>query len=311
MELEKVFLHQDLTNLDFDKLVLSWLETLSPSTKKNYLSGIRFLIRHKIIQQNSKIEHFLLMDHDDQLAKIKNLEKTKTGRIISEASKQARAACYISFTRFLHKLTKGKIPQAKPSRHFGEETFYKVRDVIKTRFLSKNEWTLFLSHLKNVSSREYVLGQLIVFGARKLGEVLAIETHHIDFAKNQISFLIKKRKNRFREVKVTYPSFVISQLKSYIGERSGFVFSTKNGRQPPLNQIYQAFLEAQKRAQLSTKVTPQVLRVSALVYLKKSGVPDENLMKIACLSSRESLLSYNLLENSTFSGSDMPTLFKI
>ncbi|EPJ12872.1 putative site-specific recombinase II, partial [Chlamydia psittaci 01DC11] len=116
-----------------------WLATLSPITRKNYASGIKFLVANHILDGSMKLEGLVCCDHCDILNRIKSLTFTYSGKPVSEASKQARAACYISFTKFLYRLTKGVIKHASPSKDFGNPTFYKIRDKVKTEFISKRE----------------------------------------------------------------------------------------------------------------------------------------------------------------------------
>lgn len=171
-----------------------WLATLSPITRKNYASGIKFLVANHILDGSMKLEGLVCCDHCDILNRIKSLTFTYSGKPVSEASKQARAACYISFTKFLYRLTKGVIKHASPSKDFGNPTFYKIRDKVKTEFISKREWLLFFDALKKISFRDYLIGKLIIQGVRKLTEVISLRTEDISFAKNQVTFKVKRDK---------------------------------------------------------------------------------------------------------------------
>ncbi|WP_197481314.1 tyrosine-type recombinase/integrase [Candidatus Chlamydia sanziniae] len=285
-----------------------WLATLSPITGKNYSSGIKFLVANGILNPLMKLEDLTCVDHSDILYKIKSLTHTHNGKSISEASRQARAACYISFTKFLCRLTKGMIKQAVPSRDFGSATFYKIRDKVKTEFISKREWLLFCDSLKKISYRDYLIGKLIIQGVRKLSEVVSVRTEDVSFSQNRISFKIKKRQNRIREVKVTYPTFLMEELKEYIGSREGWVFVSDEGQRVAINQIYYYFKLAENDIQLPVKVTPHVLRASALAYLKRSGFADVDIMRISCLSSPEMMLAYDSLSETNLT-TQLPLIF--
>ncbi|WP_199866781.1 tyrosine-type recombinase/integrase [Chlamydia avium] len=285
-----------------------WLATLSPITRKNYASGIRFLVSNKILDASMKLEKLVYVDHWDVLNRIKSLTHTCSGKPVSEASKQARAACYISFTKFLYRLTKGVIKQAIPSRDFGNSTFYKIRDKVKTEFISKQEWLLFFDSLKRISFRDYLIGKLIIQGVRKLSEVISLRTEDLLFSQNQITFKIKKRQSRYNEVRVVYPNFLMQELRDYVGNRDGWVFISGNGQQVALNQVYYYFKLAENDMNLSIKVTPHVLRASALAYLKKIGCADEAIMRVSCFSSTQMLSAYdtNTINNQT---SQFPLIF--
>ncbi|EPJ15129.1 phage integrase family protein, partial [Chlamydia psittaci 02DC21] len=246
-----------------------WLATLSPITRKNYASGIKFLVANHILDGSMKLEGLVCCDHCDILNRIKSLTFTYSGKPVSEASKQARAACYISFTKFLYRLTKGVIKHASPSKDFGNPTFYKIRDKVKTEFISKREWLLFFDALKKISFRDYLIGKLIIQGVRKLTEVISLRTEDISFAKNQVTFKVKKRQNRYQEVKVSYPNFLMQELQDYLGNREGWVFVSGEGQQVAINQVYYYFKLAEGDINSPIKVTPHVLRASALAYLKK------------------------------------------
>ncbi|WP_216871270.1 tyrosine-type recombinase/integrase [Chlamydia pecorum] len=303
-----ISIHKSRLFLTLSEAVDIWLTTLSPLTRKNYASGIRFLSAHNILMLSMPIGDMVNVDHSDVLYKIKSLKYSLSGRLVSEASKQARAACYISLTKFLYRLTKGSITPAVPSRDFGSATFYKIRDKVKTAFLSKKEWLIFFDALKRVSFRDYLIGKLIIQGVRKLSEVISLKTEDILFSHNQICFRVKKRQNRVCEIKVTYPNFLMEELREYIGLREGLVFVSCRGKQVIKNQIYHYFRLAEHDAQLSIKVTPHVLRASALAYLKQTGFSNEDIMRVSCLSSHEMISAYDScsVENIT---SRLPLIF--
>ncbi|EGF84501.1 phage integrase family protein (plasmid) [Chlamydia psittaci Cal10] len=285
-----------------------WLATLSPITRKNYASGIKFLVANHILDGSMKLEGLVCCDHCDILNRIKSLTFTYSGKPVSEASKQARAACYISFTKFLYRLTKGVIKHASPSKDFGNPTFYKIRDKVKTEFISKREWLLFFDALKKISFRDYLIGKLIIQGVRKLTEVISLRTEDISFAKNQVTFKVKKRQNRYQEVKVSYPNFLMQELQDYLGNREGWVFVSGEGQQVAINQVYYYFKLAEGDINSPIKVTPHVLRASALAYLKKMGFADQEIMRVSCLSSTQMLSAYDtgMTDNLT---SQLPLIF--
>ncbi|WP_174165558.1 tyrosine-type recombinase/integrase [Chlamydia serpentis] len=302
--------HRSRLFLTLSEAVSIWLTTLSPITSKNYASGIKFLISNRVIDPSMRLEDLISTDHSEVLYRIKSLSFSLKGKLISEASKQARAACYISFTKFLYRLTKGVVKPAIPVRDFGNATFYKIRDKVKTEFISKKDWLLFFDSLKKRSYRDYLIGKLILQGVRKLSEVISLRTEDISFGKNQIFFKVKKRQNRIREVTVTYPSFLMNELKDYLGKREGWVFVSdpSSNHRVCVNQIYYYFKLAENDIPLQVKVTPHVLRASALAYLKKTGFSDIDIMRISCLSSQEMISAYDSYSEENLT-SQLPFIF--
>nr|CAA57583.1 unnamed protein product [Chlamydia pneumoniae] len=87
----------------------------------------------------------------------------------------------------------------------------------------------------------------------------------------------------------------MNELKEYLGKREGWVFVSDSleGHRVCVNQIYYYFKLAEIDIQLPIKVTPHVLRASALAYLKKTGFYDVDIMRISCLSSHEMISAYD------------------
>ncbi|MEB2681564.1 site-specific integrase [Chlamydia suis] len=283
--------HRSRLFLTFGDAAEIWLSTLSPLTRKNYASGIKFLVSLEIFDLTETLEKAVSFDHNESLFKIKSTT-VFNGKVFSEASKQARAACYISFTKFLCRLTKGYIKPAIPSKEFGNTTFFKIRDKVKTVSISKREWTIFFDALRLVNYRDYLIGKLIVQGIRKLDEILSLRKDDIFFASNQIAFRIKKRQNKEINILITFPFSLIEELKEYVGKRNGLVFISEDGAPTTTSQVAHNFKIAALRSAMTTKITPRVLRASALIYLKQIGLRDEEIMRVSCLSSRQSLCSY-------------------
>ncbi|WP_080475500.1 integrase pGP7-D [Chlamydia trachomatis] len=283
--------HKSRLFLTFGDASEIWLSTLSRLTRKNYASGINFLVSLEILDLSETLIKAISLDHSESLFKIKSLD-VFNGKVVSEASKQARAACYISFTKFLYRLTKGYIKPAIPLKDFGNTTFFKIRDKIKTESISKQEWTVFFEALRIVNYRDYLIGKLIVQGIRKLDEILSLRTDDLFFASNQISFRIKKRQNKETKILITFPISLMEELQKYTCGRNGRVFVSKIGIPVTTSQVAHNFRLAEFHSAMKIKITPRVLRASALIHLKQIGLKDEEIMRISCLSSRQSVCSY-------------------
>ena len=143
--LKKEAVWKNLADITVAQAVKQWLATLKSITAKNYTSGIKQLAKCKLIDMKLSLQLFSLINHDAIIDQIKILPE------LSECSKQARAACYISFTRFLFRRTQGVIPKATPSREGVSKTFYRVRDKVATEAMTRAQWTDFLDELHKIN----------------------------------------------------------------------------------------------------------------------------------------------------------------
>lgn len=150
----------------------------------------------------------------------------------------------------------------------------------------------FFEALRIVNYRDYLIGKLIVQGIRKLDEILSLRTDDLFFASNQISFRIKKRQNKETKILITFPISLMEELQKYTCGRNGRVFVSKIGIPVTTSQVAHNFRLAEFHSAMKIKITPRVLRASALIHLKQIGLKDEEIMRISCLSSRQSVCSY-------------------
>lgn len=290
LELKKEAVWKNLENILLKQAITEWLRTLKPITAKNYASGIKQLIKNKLLDTRISLQHFALINHDAIIDQIKILPA------LSECSKQARAACYISFTRFLSRRTQGVIPKATPSREGTGKTFYRVRDKVATEAMTRAEWSNFLEELQKINSRDCLVAKIILQGGKRLSEVLSLTTDKIDYTKREITFRQSKTKGYEKETVITYPPFIMEELKEYIGDREGLVFITRRQKRIMPNQLMATFQKAGTRAGISCKVTPHVLRASAITYLKISGYSDSDIMKISGHASSAMVNAYDKSE---------------
>ena len=175
LQLKKESVWKNLGAITVKQAVAQWLATLKPLTAKNYTSGIKQLAHYKLIDMKLSLQLFALINHDAIIDQI------KTVPTLSECSKQARAACYIAFTRFLSRRTQGVIPKATPSREGTGKTFYRVRDKVATQAMTRAEWTNFLEELYKLNPRDCLIAKVILQGGKRLSEVLSLTIDKIDF----------------------------------------------------------------------------------------------------------------------------------
>lgn len=283
---------RDISLVSVDEAKDEWLQTLPRLTAKNYASGINFLSAKGILNLELNLQAFALVNQDAVIDIIKSLEG------VSECTKQARAACFISFTRFLSRRTEGLIKRAVPCREGTIKTFGKVREKVKTNAMSHKEWSAFLRELDKINRRDCLIAKLILQGGKRISEVLSLSTDQIDFDTREITYMQSKTRGYHKETVITYPQSVITDLKTYLYDRSGHVFITISGRPVVPTQLSFTFALAGKRAKIPFKVSPHVLRASTVTYLKREGFADSEIMKVTGHASAEMVHAYDKSERS-------------
>jgi len=288
--IKKEAIWQNLASITVEQALQEWFKTLGILTAKNYTSGMSMLSHSYLINTKATLQAFALVTHDAVIDRIKNLPE------LSESSKQARAACYISFTRFLGRRTQGIISKAIPSREGSEKTFYRVREKVSTEAMTRAQWGTFLHELNKLNRRDCLIAKIILQGGKRMNEVLSLRTEQINYAVNEITFHQSKTKGYEKETVITYPSSVIDELKAYLDNRQGIVFVTKYGQKVMPNQLAITFEKTGIRAGIPFKVTPHVLRASAVTYLKGAGFADSDIMKVTGHASAEMIHAYDKSE---------------
>lgn len=280
-------LWRQLEKITVQEAAEAWLSTLSLRTRINYQSGLRKLAELGFLSPLISLQAFALSNHESIIDEIK-LVTTWT-----ECSRQSRAACYISFTRFLHRRTQGMIGRAIPSREGHSKTFFRVYDKVKTRAMSQAEWVLFLEALDQISPREGLIAKLILQGGKRVSEVLTLQVEQIDWERRKIIFEQSKTKGLKKATIITYPQSVMDKLKAYLKDRSGLAFITRSGKPIMMTRLAQTFEKAGEAAGISFKVTPHVLRASAVTYLKQQGFQDSDIMKVTGHANSSMVCAYD------------------
>lgn len=278
---------EQLEKITVQEAAEMWLSTLSHRTRINYQSGLRKLAEIGLLSPLLNLQGFALVNHEAIIDQIK-LVPTWT-----ECSRQSRAACYISFTKFLHRRSKGIISRAIANREGHGKTFFKVYDKVKTAAMSQAQWVVFLDALEEISPRECLIAKLILQGGKRANEVLALQTKNIDWTRRKIIFEQSKTKGMQKVTVITYPQSVMDKLKSYLGERAGHVFITRSGKPIMMTRLAQTFEKAGKAAGIPFKITPHVLRASTVTYLKQQGFQDTDIMKVTGHSSPAMVCAYD------------------
>ncbi len=269
-----------------------WLSTLVNLTAINYRSGMRKLEQFGYIKTEMSLQAFALVNHD---AIIDRIKKDKLpGEEWSECTRQARAACYISFTSFLSRRFQGMIKKALPCKEGVSKTFYRVHEKVKSNAMTQAHWISFLDALKTINIRDCLIAKITLQGGKRIQEVLSLTTKQIAWERNEITFVQSKTKGIHKETIITYPQSIMDLLKKYLNYRSGgLVFITKNGKKVPLNQLAKTFAKAGLKTKIPFKITPHVLRASTVTFLKQQGFSDSDIMGVTGHASSEMVYAYD------------------
>jgi integrase len=257
-----------------------FLNTLNGHTKRAYQTALekifQLFINLKIFDPASSLQAFSLSNLEFLLDEIRvKIEG-------SEATKQARSAAFIALTRYLQRATGGIVRRVVPKREKTNPTFRKIRDTATTKAMNKAQWTLFLSALKRVSFRDYLVAKTILQGAKRVSEVLFVKIEQINWATNQITFKQLKSSEIEKYTIITYPPSFIDELREYVGDRKkGYIFITRNGKHLSQPHLYRVFSSAGFQAGLSFTVHPHVLRASAITYLSANGFAADQILRVS------------------------------
>ena len=264
-----------------------WLNTLSPHTRKNYCCAIGQLEQLQFLNLDHSLQQFALYNHESIVDQIKNVDFWK------ETTKQARAACYISFTGFLERRTQGLIRKAIPSKEGSTKTFFRVHEKVVTSALNRAQWTIFFEKLSKINWRDALIGRVILQGGKRASEVLSARVDQINWNNRQIKFTQSKTKGMVKHTVITYPESIIRDIREYVGDRNGLIFVTKKGNPVRIQQIQRSFENAGRSSGLKLKMSPHILRASTVTYLKQQGFSDGDIMGMTGHSSGEMIRAYD------------------
>ncbi len=267
-----------------------WLNTLKPLTSYVYRANMRRLMVYGYIDTDISIQEMSLLNHDSIVDRIKQ------NRDWAEATKQTRAATYISFTGFLCRRFEGIVKKATPCKEGVNQTFFSIRDKVKTQAMTQAQWMAFLRELAKLNPRDALIAKITLQGGKRIHEVLNLTTDKIDWENRRIAFRQSKTGGTFKETVITYPQTIMDELKAYIGERTGLVFVTRTGGPIRVQQFHNTFTMAGHIAKVPFKVTPHVLRASCITYLRQQGFPDSSILKVTGHASSDALSQYDKSE---------------
>jgi integrase len=271
--------------------ISDWLGQFERDTRKNYECYIRKLVELNLINIEQTLEIFNEQPHERILDQIKRVPAT----IWKEGTKQVKAAVYLSFTGYLQRLTQGKMRKAIPAKHGANKTFKKVREKVASESLVQREWLRILEELKKINPRDCLIIKMCLHGGKRISEVLSLMADQIDFQTRQVTFLQSKTRGIIKEVRITYPEDLMSELKSYVGERRGLAFISQYGKKSKIHstQLNRNLKLAAQRSGIEKKISPHVFRTTLITYLRSQGFPDSEIMKITGHSSSSMIAMYD------------------
>lgn len=278
---------KQLDSISVEEAISHWLPTLSPKTQISYRSGIKKLIELGWLNPLMNLQQFALVNHESIIDRIKLFQDW------AENTRQARAACYISFTGFLSRRLQGMIKKAVPNKEGHAKTFFNVYEKVKTQAMTQAQWISFFRELEKINPRDCLIGKVILQGGKRVNEVLSLHTDQINWSLREITFVQSKMRKLHKETVITYPESIMNQLREYIGGRLGSVFVTRSGKSVMINQVAVTFAKAGKAAGIPFKVSPHVLRASAVTYLKQQGFPDSDIMRVTGHCTSEMVFAYD------------------
>lgn len=271
---------KELSKMSLQQASLHFLQTLTGHTKRAYAAAFRSIFKlfreFKIFSPEASLQTLALSNVEFLLDEI----RAKLPG--SEATKQARAAAFISLTRYLQRATGGLIRAAQPNHEKTRPTFRQMRVTAATQSLTKVQWMKFLQALRQTSFRDYLVAKMVLQGAKRISEVLSARVEQIDWNRSQITFKQLKSKEIEKFTIITYPREFMEELQKYLGDRKeGVIFTTKFGKTLTQAHMYRAFKEAGKKSGAPFTVHPHVLRASAITHLSMQGYSVDQIMKVS------------------------------
>ena len=211
-----------------------------------------------------------------------------------EGTKQTKVAAYIGFTSYLERTTQGMIRKMKPCKTSGSETFKRLRMKSATEALTELQCEKFIHGVSDKCFRMGLIVKMLLQGAKRVSEVLEARIENIDWSKGTILFNQKKCKVGDGCTVITFPQSYLNELRAYVGDReSGLIFITRNGKKISSNHLYIFFVGVSVSIKLPIKVTPHVLRASAITILSQKGVSSDAIMKVSGHASPAQVVYYD------------------
>lgn len=207
----------------------------------------------------------------------------------ARATKQRILSAYISFTRFLEPRTKGLIKQA----HAEKGSFSKVRDKATTNALTVKQFRQLLDAFKKRNLRDWLFAGMLLQGAKRLREVMFLQTDQIEWDRRIIHFKQSKKRGMIEIIPIHFSEGFMQSLKEYVGNRTGLVFLNARNKVLDDNVVRKIFRRASQACNLPFVVTPHCLRVTRITQLCQENENERDILKITGHSSSDMIHYYD------------------
>ena len=198
--------HVELAQIPLLSAILIWAKNIAEDKVfgKRYLDIMKELVSSKLLSVIANrsfiaLEAYSTASHETVISGVKNYSPWYLQK------REDSVSLYITFTHWLSEATVGYIKPAQDAD----------RIITSKRKLPFEKYIELLSRLPE---RERIIAKLFYLGgARSLNDILALKISEVDFGQYAI---------RVSNGSIKYPSHVIEDIKSHLGERrKGFVFS--------------------------------------------------------------------------------------
>lgn len=286
--IKKEGIWRGLDKINLGQAVKLFIKTLSKHTGDAYGTAFGLFFTYGFLSPYTTLSEFSMMNLESKLDQIKNSMEGK------EATRQARAAAFVSFTGFLQRKTEGLIKKAVPNKEKGRKTFQKIREKTVCDTLSADEVKKFLAALMKVSLRNYLVAAMQIQGAKRISEVLNSRIEDVDWENGSLRFKQMKSDILEKETVVFFPGSFISDLRCYLnGRTSGAVFITNSGRQMTRSDIQPVYTSAYKKAGINKKGFTHILRATTITELSRQGFGAEDIVNLSGHSSLQMVGYYD------------------
>lgn len=256
-------------------------------TQKRYSSCLKKIFISKVLNSRIKFREIYNINVnqclDDIFVKVPG----------SRSTQQTCAAAFISFFKFLNRVSKGKISVPVTQKFGVFKTFIKIRK--KTIFPSLNreevKRVIHFSYKKSIRLGIFV--EMSLQSTKRIGEVLDSRIEDINWSSSYITFKVSKVEGE-KESIISFPNHFFEKLRDFIKERTfGFIFQTKNGKKVQKDYIWRQLVSIARLAHIEKKLTPHTLRATSITFYRSFGFSLDEIIDITGHSSIEMVRYYD------------------
>lgn len=271
---------------DFVNIFLQQISNLG--TRNRYFFCFKSIFLHGILKDSfslSELHNLNLNLRLDCIFKINTL---------SRSSQQTCAAAFISFFKFLSRLTNNVVNIPIPQKNGIFKTFTRIRKKTVFTPLTMEEIKILIKEAYNHSMRMGLFIEMSLQSTKRLSEILNSTIADVNWGESSIRFFNSKTKE-IKESIVSFPSSFCLKLKKMIEEKPQrvFIFETKNGKKVQKDYIWRQFKTIEKRCNFSKKISPHTIRATAITLYRSYGFSLDELMDLTGHSKLEMVSYYD------------------